>query len=353
MKKVFFVLSSLRAGGAERVFWLLSQYFDKSKFEVTIVLLDSSNPFYSSDLPGVRVLDLRSVKSSRSIFKLLKLIRKERPFAVYSTAPHINILVAVVSFFYRSGVFIARESCIPNEMVRYISFRGKVADKLIKHLYHRFSHVVCQSDEMRSSLMGKYGLRSSRLVVIPNPVIETGTINDRLVDGVKKVIVVARLVKEKGHRRLLDIFSQLPDNYQLSIVGSGPLRDELQVQVREQRLEARVKFLGQVKQVTNLIAEHDALVLSSYTEGFPNAIIESLSVGTPVVTFEVGGVSGIIRSGFNGFIIPQDDVDSFKEAVLETCTHEWDKSAIKDDAQRRYGVTSIARKYEQLMLDAS
>jgi hypothetical protein len=50
MKKVFFVLSSLRAGGAERVFWLLSQYFDKSKFEVTIVLLDSSNPFYSSDL---------------------------------------------------------------------------------------------------------------------------------------------------------------------------------------------------------------------------------------------------------------------------------------------------------------
>jgi UDP-N-acetylglucosamine:LPS N-acetylglucosamine transferase len=100
-KKVFFILSSFKAGGAEKVFWLLAQNIEKTSHDVTIVLLNAKDPFFSLDLPGVRIIDLQTVRASRSFFKLLDLLKKEKPDTIFTTGGQINVLLGLMSLVFR------------------------------------------------------------------------------------------------------------------------------------------------------------------------------------------------------------------------------------------------------------
>lgn len=349
-KKVFFVLSSLRAGGSERVFWLLSQYFDRRRFDVTLVLLDMKQPFFSTNLDGIRIIDLNSIRSSRSFWKLFRLLKKEKPDVIYSTAPQVNLLVSFVSFFGSSRILIARESCIPDQLVPYISFRGRILEMLISRLYRRFDFIICQSEEMRQSLAVKYRLNENRLIVIPNPVVPTPIIrNGNGHSPKKKIIAVGRMVKEKGHERILQVFAGLPAEYELTIAGGGPLKEYLIQLAAKLGITKRVHFAGQVHEITKLIAEHDLMVLGSFTEGFPNVVIEALSVGIPVVTFSVGGVSQVIEEDFNGYIVPQGDLAGFRHAIIKACEKKWDAQGIKAQTIKQFGIQEVTSRYASLI----
>jgi glycosyltransferase involved in cell wall biosynthesis len=114
-------------------------------------------------------------------------------------------------------------------------------------------------------------------------------------------------------------------------------------------LENRVTFLGKIQDVPSYIAQHDVLLLSSFTEGFPNVILEALSVGVPVVTFRVGGVNNVVRNGFNGFIVNQGDLLSFKKQIIRACAQSWLHESIKADIYSRFALNQIGQAYENLL----
>lgn len=349
-QKIFFIVSSLTMGGSERVFWLLAQGFDKEKYDVSIVLLNSKNSFFSLDLENIRVIDLETIKSSRSFFKLYKLLNDEKPYAVYSTSGHINILVAFLSLFIQIPKLVARESNIPNEMLLHEGFKAKFWSHFVKLFYKRFKTIVCQSEEMKHSLHSFYKISPIKLVVIPNPVlISNATEVPSRLRLAKNIIIIARLSIVKGHERLLDIFSKLPENYILTIAGDGEIRERILDKIRSLNLDSRVIFLGQVSDITEIIPNYDAVVLSSYTEGFPNVILESLSMGVPVITFRVGGITGLIKDGFNGYILEQDDHNGFAKQIIETCNRSWDHEAIRRHVYETHSLEKIVTRYEALI----
>ena len=349
-KKLFLVVSSLRAGGAEKVFWLLANYIDKSKFEVYLVLLDSKTAFFSLDIPNITIIDLQTVRASKSFFKLLNLIKKEKPDALLSTGGQIDFMVSILSFFFSVPMMIARGASIPNEIAQYASNpRGKLMKPFSSALYKRFDKIVCQSDEMKIYFHEAMGIPDRKLNIIPNPVVLTKFLKNSAHKNDKKLIIVGRLVKEKGHDRLLEILKELPEDYKLTIAGTGPLKNDLAHKIKFYNLENRASLVGQISNIQETIANHDLLVLTSYTEGFPNVVTESISVGVPVVTFKVGGVSSIIEEGFNGYIVPQGNNLIFKESIIKVCEQTWDSIAIKEDAIKRFGSSKIVGMYEALI----
>ena len=349
-QKIFFIVSSLSAGGSERVFWLLAQGFDKSKFDVSIVILNSENAFFSLNLEDVNIIDLKTIKTSLSFLKLYKLIQKERPYAIYSTAGHINTLISFISFFIHIPKMVARESNIPHLIMQYGNLKSKFWAPITKIFYKRFQTIVCQSDEMMSSVLNYYNIRRDKLVVIPNPVMVSdkrqivNTSNHN-----KKIIMVARLGIVKSHERLLDIFNKLPENYTLTLAGEGHLRNQISEKVNRLNLDSRVVFLGDVTNVVDIIPEYDVLVLCSRTEGFPNVILEALSVGVPVVTFRVGGIIGLVEDGFNGFVLEQDDLAGFAKRIIETCNRSWDHDLIRNHVYERHALDKVVLQYESLI----
>lgn len=348
-KKVFFVISSLRAGGAERVFWLISQYFNKTNYDVSLVVLDSRNAAFPTDIDHVNFVDLKKVKASRSFFKLCELIKKEQPYAIFTTGGQIITLVALISLICKVPVLIARATGVLDMQVRFGGLKRKFWNKFVAASYKRFDIGLCQSIEIRDSLCRNYKISHEKLRIIPNPVIITDKIKREHNCYGKRIIIVARLTAEKGHDRLLDVFAKLPSDYKLTIAGDGRLRDKLMDSIITLGLKDRVTFLGQVSDVLGALIEHDLMVLSSYTEGFPNVVIESLSVGVPVVTFKVGGISEVIMDGFNGYVIEQGDAESFKNHIVTSCNRNWDHEAIKRDICNRFGINKVVKEYEDLI----
>ena len=349
MKKVFFIISHLKAGGSEKVFWILSQYFDKSVYDVYLVVLDSRETFYSRDLAGVKIIDLNSPRASNSVFKLRKLINDEKPFAVFTTGGHINTLLALISIFVNIPRLIGRESNVMDIMTKLGGIKENFWNMFLGLTYYRFDIAVCQSIEIQKSLANHYNITESKLIVIPNPVLPMDLIKLSDRSKSKKIIIVARLAIEKGIIRFLQVLSKLPKEYTLTIAGEGPLKMMILKEIELLKLTDRVKLLGVVREIPKLISSHDLLVLPSVTEGFPNVVLESLAVGVPVVAFGVGGIRAMIKPDFNGYIIAQDDLQDFEKCVVKACQKKWDHSAIKADVETRFGVKKIVKQYEALL----
>jgi glycosyltransferase involved in cell wall biosynthesis len=350
-RKIFFILSSLTSGGSERVFWNLAQGMDKEKFEVAIVILNSKVNCFSTDLDQVRFIDLQTLKASKSFFALYGLLKKEKPYAVFSTTDHINILVALVARFIRATQFIARAANIPSEQILYENFKSKFYALFSKMSYKIFNQIVCQTEDMRLSIMNDYGIEAKKTVVIPNPVLKTKEFKIAKNSSKEfRLVVVARFALEKGLDRLVDILASLPSNYHLSFVGIGVLQDQIIKKVERLNLSSRVKFYGEIKNVQQILAQHDLMVLSSFTEGFPNVVIEAFTVGLPVVAFKVSGVKNIITNGFNGYVVAQNDLTDFKEKIIEACTATaWDFGKIKSDVYEKFDLKKVSKAYEQLI----
>lgn len=349
-KKIFFIVTSLGAGGSEKVFWTLSQGFDKRHFDVTVVIFDSRDRCFSMDVEGVRFLDLQSERASRSFLKLYRLFKREKPYAVFSTTDHINILVSLVSHFVNIPILIARASNIPDHMRLFSETKDRFLGLLTKSSYKRFRTIVCQSEEMKQSLLKEFQISPRKLVVIPNPVKYTSVIKGNTVlSPAKKLIIVARLAREKGLDRLLEIVNMLPENYTLTLVGTGVLKEELSLKVELMHLNDRVRFVGQSTDVVETISRHDLFVLTSFTEGFPNAVLDALSVGVPVVSFRVGGISNLIMEGFNGHIVEQGNLEDFKDKVISACNMDWNAEAIKEHVYQQCAIDKVSEQYQCLV----
>lgn len=345
------IVGSMGAGGSERVYWLLSQYFNNVQYDVSVVILNSNKQYFSTNIQGIRYIDLKTVKASKSFFKLFRLLKKENPFALFSTNDHINILTGIVSIFLNIPHCIARASNNPQQMRAYLGFKTRFYNFFTRFFFFRFNFIVCQSEEMRQSMAKLYGLNNRKLKVIPNPVLVNGLIRNQQPTGkVKQLIGVGRLVQEKGWLRLLGILKQLPVNYNLTIVGDGPLMEPLKRYAASNGLERRIRFLGEIDNVPAEIVKHDLMVHCSFTEGFPNVVLEALSVGVPVVAFEVGGLNELIRDNFNGFVVEQSNNTKLRARIQTACEQTWKHQDIKDDINARFNLTSIGQAYESLLL---
>ena len=348
-KKVFFVLGNLRAGGSERVYWIISRYFNKTDYDVSLIVLDTTNAFFSTEMDGVRVIDLKTIKASRSFFKLYRLIKNEKPYAVFTTG-HVKTLVALISWFTKIPIVVGRESNLLDKMVALSGVKDKFWDKFVSLTYKKLNIGICQSQEIKRSMQNRYNIPEEKLVVIPNPVLPTPLLRQEHKSDNKRLIFIGRLAVEKGVFRLLEIFSRLPQGYSLTLVGDGPLKQDVQKKIKQLHLEQRINLTGNVREVVHLIAQHDLLVLTSFTEGFPNVVLEALSVGVPVVSFNVSGLSAMVKNTINGYIVEQDDFPGFRSKIVIACNRSWDSQAIKEDILARFGVKKIVQQYENLLL---
>lgn len=134
------------------------------------------------------------------------------------------------------------------------------------------------------------------------------------------VLTLSRFVWGKAPESMLDIFSRVlaarPDTHYL-IAGSGMAEDEaMGTLLRERSLGTQVHLLGVRSQVAPLFASADAFLLPSRVEGFPNAVMEAMAAGLPVVASNVGGIPDLVRQGQDGFLHEAADLDGMARSIV-------------------------------------
>lgn len=147
-------------------------------------------------------------------------------------------------------------------------------------------------------------------------------------------VVVANLTPIKGHDVLLQALERLTDPPSIQLVGRGPLEFQIASKIRALSLSDRVTLVGGVNDVTPYLLRSQFAILPSPSEGLPNALMEAMAVGLPVVAFGVGGIPEIVEDGVTGILVEPGDVSGLASAI----------ERIADDPEWRSRAGALARE---------
>jgi glycosyltransferase involved in cell wall biosynthesis len=173
-------------------------------------------------------------------------------------------------------------------------------------------------------------------------------------DTTRIVVSVANLHALKDHETLLHaartVITQLPDVI-FWLVGDGPRKPQLELLSAELGLGERVRFLGMREDAVSLVAAADLFVLSSFSEGLPISVVESIALGVPVVATDVGGVREAFTDGVEGLLVPVRSPDRLAQALINVLNDSSLSAKLSAAALRRrarFDVRTTARQLTDL-----
>jgi glycosyltransferase involved in cell wall biosynthesis len=351
-KKILFIVPTLKAGGAERIIAFLAQHLNSTLFEVKLIVIGfKKDAIY--DIQNIDVTFLNKARYFKAIPFLLQMIKREKSHIVFSSAGHINSTLGLFSLFFSKVKFIVRETNIVSVVNGFPQEKNRLLFFLMQQLYPFLDVIICQSNDMKTDLTQELAIDPSKVKVINNPIItKIQTVKLKKKSDTIYFITVGRMSWIKGHLRILKVLSHLKYDFQYTIIGTGLAKESLIIQneVKRLNLSEKVCFIPFTPNVSSEIQQHDFFLQGSYVEGFPNALLESCSVGTPVLALEApGGTKEIIQNGVNGYLIKNEaemlSLLNNLELIQKIKTEDVIRSVAK-----KFDKSNILNQYETLFL---
>lgn len=321
-----------------------------------MLLLYSQGEFVSQLPADIDVIRKDHSRIIASVFTIFSTIWRRRPDVVFSTLGPLNILIALMRpLLPRRTKFIGRESSILSSRNRDEKF-PKIFDFLYKHFYNNLDTIICQSEYMQQDLVRHFRVKKSKSRVVYNPVeTDPSPVQERPTGSTINLIAIGRLAPEKGYDRLIEVMSLLdPKQFTLKILGSGPLEKDIKTQIEKHNLSGSVQLLGFVDNPREHIREAHCLIVGSRYEGFPNVVLEANACGVPVIAFNCpGGISEVIKEGFNGWLVKDNDIAEFAERIRSRPFLSTNGTGIRQLMEDSYSMKKIIREYETIILETS
>ena len=167
------------------------------------------------------------------------------------------------------------------------------------------------------------------------------------------IAVLAILKEEKGHRYLLEAMRSVTSRYgdvHVLLIGSGPLRDELQKYVEHLNMEDKVHFLGNRRDVPELLAASDLFVLPSLWEGLSMALLEAMASAKPIVATAVSGTTQVLVAKETGLIVPPRNSSELSKAIVQLLSNPEQAQKMGQTAKRRVETSYSAHKQAEKYL---
>jgi glycosyltransferase involved in cell wall biosynthesis len=358
MKTILFFIPTLDSGGAERVLVHIMNNLDRERFAVHLALLRKRGAFLDDIRDDIAIHELNT-DIAGAFLKAPVLMRRIDPDIVFSTICYMNIVVGFSRLLARlpKTLFVARESGMPSVRIRVVKSVWN-ADFLYRMAYRWIDCIVCQSNEMRDDVSERYNVPLRRIVTINNPVdvdairraADGGTAGKFHPDNFN-MVAVGRLYPVKGFDLLLRALGRTTNGrLHLHIIGAGEQDDALRALAADLDIAERVTFHGFRANPYPYMRAADLFVLSSVYEGFPNAVLEALSLGCPVLAFDCpGGTRELVEPGVNGMLVPPGKVDALAREMDRAVDYDLDRESIAARAGERFGIGRIMGLYQQLL----
>tara|TARA_R110000751_G_scaffold210384_1_gene314114 strand:+ start:27958 stop:29034 length:1077 start_codon:yes stop_codon:yes gene_type:complete len=345
--KITFILPTLRAGGAERVMSYIAQSLDKDRFIASLLVIG----FEKDAVYEVKDIDVVYFNEKRVLHAFIPIItylKNNRPHILVSAISHLNTMMGTIGIFFPKIKFVGREVSVGSVLIKIEKSQRYYPEFLSKIAYRQLDKVICQSNDMAKDIQNKFNFRSNKLITINNPVSDNFKLKKPIdKTEVIRYITVGTLTKRKGHLRILDVLSRYSQPFNYTIVGDGIDREEIFSHAEKLGLTKKINHIPFTKDVNKYLQESDVFLQGSFVEGFPNVLLESCAVGTPVLAFKApGGIDEIIDVGINGFIAL--DEEDFLRKLQLISEKNWKPEVVRESVIKRFSKTKIVKQYEDL-----
>ena len=308
MKKVLFLINTLKAGGAEKVLVDTVNNLDPDMYQITVqTLLDmGENKKYLS--PHIRYKTIVRAKNMfvRRVMTnlLLKVLGADLVYRLFVKEDYDYEIAFIEG---QPTKIISKSTNVKGKRYAWVhidlnafpkSFYAYGTPEREEAAYRCFDKVICVSEAVKTEFLKKYPIDASRVDVLYN------IIDDRAISEAAKesaelpcvqkplLISVGRLVHQKGYDRLLRIHQRLIQEgllHSLVLIGDGDQREALTSFVQQNGLSDTVMFLGYQSNPHKFVSKADLFVCSSYAEGYSTVVSESVLCNTPVLSTNVAG----------------------------------------------------------------
>lgn len=344
---------------------------DKDAFNLTIGLFlrstENDNIYHKAAIQrGIDVIPIRmSHQFDFSVlYKIIKIIRENNIHILHSHEYKSDIIAFSISRLIKIPIITTIHGWIEN------SLKSKVYIGAVKKVLPYFNKVVAVSPKIKSQLVS-LGVPKDNISLIYNAIVVENYVPGSYPQKVLRtkynvpydaVLIgnVGRLSQEKGQIQFLlaarDICRHNDKTY-FVIVGDGPDLDQLKNTAAQFQIKNRVIFTGHVQDVRPFYQDLDIIALTSFTEGFPNVILEALCMNKPVVATDVGGVADIVIDGVTGYLAQAGDHREIGGKLLKLIDNpevasllvENGKKRIKEEFQFSTRVQKIQNVYSNIV----
>jgi len=353
---VLFLEPTLEPGGAEHVLFNLITRLDGARFKPIVGCLKAPGAIGKAlAAQGVPVYHdlLPSRFAVARLPSLVRLMRRHKVLVVHTTTQPLNTFWAVLAG--RLAFVPVQVTTIHNTWGLGHSRRMSLVDRVV---LPRIDTVVALAESHRQYL-NERGVDPRKVEVISNGIdlshFKRTTSLKRadlgLPDNVPVVGVVARLRPEKSHETFLRAAvitrAEVPATH-FVLVGDGSERARLEKLTHTLGLEDQVHFLGQRDDVADVLPLLDVSVLPSRTEALPLAILESMAAGVPIVATNVGSVHELVSTGYNGVVVPRNDVGALATAMVGVLRDPDDARRMAENGRKRVEQYDVQRMVQQM-----
>ena len=364
MRRVLFVATSTTLGGAEKTLFTLATSLDPGRFSVAGVVSLKPAGAYARKLAALGVpvfcLDQSVLPSPKSARALSAIIERERP----------DVVCAVMYQAIQLCRWVKRRGSLQFRLVSSprVNYRTRPRWTLLVDRWLRDADdlLIAESRASRDFLVDRLGYSREKVRAIHNGVAVAGEAipeperrakREELLLGAEELLVgaVGRLDEQKGHEILIEAMARLRGTCpaRCAILGDGPARGRLEAQIRRLGLEGRVRLLGERDDAAPWLASFDIFALPSLWEGLPNALLEAMSLGLPVVASAVDGVCEAVADGRNGLLVPPKDPAALAQAVKSLCDDRGARERLGSAARRtvaeHFGLREMLSAYEDAL----
>lgn len=315
--KIGIIVPYLYDGGAERVasIWcnILSEFL---KYDTTLITFyPKATEYYLSKLCKRCNLfeDEKEYKNSGFLSVRTKIKQYLHDNAFDIIIPFLNLPLVFLSTIKTSASIVPTIRNNP-----WITPKGRLYRIFRDYCIYKHGRVIVQNEEQ-----GRYFNNKITKYIISNPLNEESIKIKKTTDvnKLEKFIMVGRLHEQKNYDMALRVAQNLKNhnyNFSLDIYGDGPEKDNITLKIHEMGLDNYVFLKGNCSNVIELETQYDAFIMTSNYEGFPNALMEALTIGMFAISTNCKtGPSDLIFPGKTGFLVDVNDSESMAMKIIE------------------------------------
>jgi len=351
---LFLMTDSFSTGGSERQFAALASTLSQSRFAVRVGCIQKQGDFINGFEGAVEFPlggNLYGPTSWRMRVGLARHLRRNHVDVAHAFDFYTNVALLPVARLVQVPAVIGSHRQL-GDLLGSAKFNAQI------FAFQFCDRIVCNS-RPAARILGDHGISEKKLVVIGNGLPEEAFTSTEpalpRAKGLMRVGMIARMnIAAKNHALFLEaaarIAARLP-HVEFVLAGDGALRSDLERQVSQLRLQHRVLFLGNRRDIPEVLASLDLAVLPSASESLSNAILESMAAGVPVIASDVGGNPELLSDG-RGTLVKVGDSEALARAIESALLNpRWRRETgdrARKFASEHFRLVDVTRQYEEL-----